>query len=83
MAHIEERNQDATVWVGELDLKVSEAILWELMLQAGPVGNYRYLYNSMLIMLQCSVLTQLRKRIIFFILIIIIFFFRLEFLGQA
>jgi splicing factor 3B subunit 4 len=39
MAHVEERNQDATVWVGELDLKVSEAILWELMLQAGPVVN--------------------------------------------
>ena len=30
---------DATVYVGGLDEKVSEAILWELFLQAGPVGR--------------------------------------------
>lgn len=30
---------DATVYVGGLDEKVSEAILWELFLQAGPVGE--------------------------------------------
>ncbi|KAJ8319868.1 hypothetical protein KUTeg_001455 [Tegillarca granosa] len=30
---------DATVYVGGLDDKVSEAILWELFLQAGPVVN--------------------------------------------
>ncbi|XP_064642233.1 splicing factor 3B subunit 4-like [Lineus longissimus] len=36
---IAERNQDATVYVGGLDEKVSEAILWELFLQAGPVVN--------------------------------------------
>jgi splicing factor 3B subunit 4 len=35
----EERNQDATVYVGELDSRVSEALLWELMLQSGPVGK--------------------------------------------
>ena len=29
---------DATVYVGGLDDKVTEAILWELFLQAGPVG---------------------------------------------
>ena len=29
---------DATVYVGGLDEKVTEAILWELFLQAGPVG---------------------------------------------
>uniref|UniRef100_A0A1I7UQY3 FBA_2 domain-containing protein n=1 Tax=Caenorhabditis tropicalis TaxID=1561998 RepID=A0A1I7UQY3_9PELO len=34
---IVERNQDATIYVGGLDEKVSEAILWELMVQAGPV----------------------------------------------
>ncbi|XP_076472701.1 uncharacterized protein LOC143302074 isoform X2 [Babylonia areolata] len=38
-APIAERNQDATVYVGGLDEKVSEAILWELFLQAGPVVN--------------------------------------------
>ncbi|CAI5442429.1 unnamed protein product [Caenorhabditis angaria] len=32
-----ERNQDATIYVGGLDEKVSEAVLWELMVQAGPV----------------------------------------------
>eukprot|EP01125_Pyxidicula_operculata_P012709 TRINITY_DN4187_c0_g1_i1.p1 TRINITY_DN4187_c0_g1~~TRINITY_DN4187_c0_g1_i1.p1 ORF type:complete len:325 (-),score=75.25 TRINITY_DN4187_c0_g1_i1:287-1261(-) len=39
MAHIEQRNQDATVYVGDLDPKVSENTLWELFLQAGPVVN--------------------------------------------
>ncbi|XP_033107666.1 splicing factor 3B subunit 4-like [Anneissia japonica] len=34
-----ERNQDATVYVGGLDEKVTEALLWELFLQAGPVVN--------------------------------------------
>lgn len=38
-APIQERNQDATVYVGGLDDKVTEAILWELFLQAGPVVN--------------------------------------------
>jgi len=35
----ETRNQDATVYVGDLDQQVTEALLWELMLQAGPVVN--------------------------------------------
>ena len=39
MAQPNDRNQDATVWVGDLDTQVSEALLWELMLQAGPVVN--------------------------------------------
>lgn len=30
---------DATVYVGGLDEKVSEALLWELFLQAGPIGT--------------------------------------------
>eukprot|EP01038_Epipyxis_sp_PR26KG_P010782 gene10782-14478_t len=38
-AAIEQRNQDATCYVGNLDEKVSEELLWELMLQAGPVIN--------------------------------------------
>jgi splicing factor 3B subunit 4 len=36
-AAIEQRNQDATLWVGNLDDQVEEELLWELMLQAGPV----------------------------------------------
>ena len=32
-----DRNQEATVWIGGLDENVNEALLWELMIQAGPV----------------------------------------------
>ncbi|GAA5989124.1 hypothetical protein JCM10908_001167 [Rhodotorula pacifica] len=35
----EERNQAHTVYVGNLDERVSDALVWELMLQAGPVVN--------------------------------------------
>mmetsp|Transcript_1659 Transcript_1659/g.2813 ORF Transcript_1659/g.2813 Transcript_1659/m.2813 type:complete len:281 (+) Transcript_1659:31-873(+) len=34
-----ERNQDATLFVGELESQVDEPLLWELFLQAGPVVN--------------------------------------------
>ncbi|KAF0991209.1 hypothetical protein HZS_769 [Henneguya salminicola] len=34
---LDDRNQDATVYVGNLDEKVTETILWELFLQGGPV----------------------------------------------
>lgn len=37
MAQQDYQNTDCTVYVGDLDQLVSEAILWELMLQAGPV----------------------------------------------
>jgi hypothetical protein len=33
-------NSDATIYVGGLDEKVSETLLWELFLQAGPVGKF-------------------------------------------
>lgn len=36
---IQERNQDATVYVGDMDPQVNEALLWELFLQAGHVVN--------------------------------------------
>ncbi|KAL1137716.1 hypothetical protein AAG570_009412 [Ranatra chinensis] len=36
---IAERNQDATIYVGGLDDKVTESLLWELFVQAGPVVN--------------------------------------------
>ncbi|KAJ1529036.1 Splicing factor 3B subunit 4, partial [Nowakowskiella sp. JEL0078] len=39
MATQQERNQEATVYVGNLDERMSDALLWELMLQAGPVVN--------------------------------------------
>ncbi|XP_025411394.1 splicing factor 3B subunit 4 [Sipha flava] len=36
---IAERNQDATIYVGGLDEKVSDTLMWELFVQAGPVVN--------------------------------------------
>lgn len=39
MMAVAERNQDATIYVGGLDEKVSDTILWELFVQAGPVVN--------------------------------------------
>ncbi len=32
-------NQAASVYVGNLDERVNESLLWELMLQVGPVGE--------------------------------------------
>ena len=34
-----ERNQEATVYVGNCDQKVTEEVLWELFVQCGPVVN--------------------------------------------
>lgn len=34
-----DRNADATVHIAQLDDKVSDAVLWELMIQAGPVRH--------------------------------------------
>lgn len=34
-----ERNQDATIYVGNLDQRVHEELLWELFIQVGPVVN--------------------------------------------
>jgi len=34
-----ERNQDATVYLGNLDERCTDALVWELMLQAGPISN--------------------------------------------
>lgn len=35
----QDRNQDATCYVGNLDDRCTDALVWELMLQAGPVTN--------------------------------------------
>jgi hypothetical protein len=34
------KNQAATCYIGNLDERINEALLWELMLQAGPVGKF-------------------------------------------
>ena len=36
---IYERNQDATIYVGNVDQKCQEEVLWELFTQCGPVVN--------------------------------------------
>ena len=36
-ANQEDRNQEATCYIGDLDPQVSESLLWELCVQAGPV----------------------------------------------
>lgn len=40
MAQQIERNQEATIYIGNLDDRCSESLVWELMLQAGPVGKF-------------------------------------------
>ena len=37
---------DATIYVGGLDEKVSETLLWELFLQAGPVGKLKCFHST-------------------------------------
>lgn len=34
-----ERNQEATCYIGNLDLRVTDEILWELFIQCGPIVN--------------------------------------------
>ncbi|KAK9474000.1 uncharacterized protein V1510DRAFT_391379 [Dipodascopsis tothii] len=34
-----ERNQEATLYIGNIDDGVTDAMIWELMIQAGPVMN--------------------------------------------
>ena len=38
-AHVQDRNADATCYVGNLEPQVSEEVLWEIFVQAGPVGE--------------------------------------------
>jgi splicing factor 3B subunit 4 len=33
----DERNQDATIYIGNIDEKTQDSLIWELMLQVGPV----------------------------------------------
>ena len=37
--HAADRNQEATVYVGNVDPQGSEELIWELFVQAGPVGE--------------------------------------------
>ena len=42
----DDRNQEATVYVGNVDERVTEALLWELFLQAGPVGILKLIKST-------------------------------------
>jgi splicing factor 3B subunit 4 len=35
----DDRNQEATIYVGNIDERATEALVWELFLQVGPVVN--------------------------------------------
>ena len=35
----QERNQEATCYIGDLDTQMTEALLWELCVQVGPVAD--------------------------------------------
>eukprot|EP01138_Halocafeteria_seosinensis_P005323 gb/GECG01005442.1/.p1 GENE.gb/GECG01005442.1/~~gb/GECG01005442.1/.p1 ORF type:complete len:346 (+),score=54.17 gb/GECG01005442.1/:1-1038(+) len=35
----DQKNQDATAFVGNLDIQVDEELLWELMVQVGPIAS--------------------------------------------
>jgi hypothetical protein len=37
--HFSSFRLDATVYIGNLDERVTDSLVWELMLQAGPVGT--------------------------------------------
>jgi splicing factor 3B subunit 4 len=41
--HAQDRNQEATVYVGNLDVQLSEETVWELFIQAGPLGDFTFL----------------------------------------
>jgi hypothetical protein len=38
-----EQDKEATVYIGNLDERVSDALVWELMLQAGRIVRFSYL----------------------------------------
>ena len=37
--HAQERNPEATLYVGNLDAQMDEQLLWELFVQCGPVAS--------------------------------------------
>lgn len=51
MSHVEERNHENTIFVGDLDQSVDEAMLWELMIQVGSVGTFSFPITLLLVFL--------------------------------
>lgn len=44
--HAVDRNADATCYVGNIDMQATEELVWELFVQAGPVGAFRLLATA-------------------------------------
>lgn len=60
MAQPIERNQDATVYVGNLDDRCSDTLVWELMAQAGPIGKLKSNLTS--VSSRCSLWSWVKAR---------------------
>ena len=46
--HGTDRNQDATCYVGNIEMQATEELVWELFVQAGPVGKHKTPESSIL-----------------------------------
>ena len=58
--HAQDRNQDATTYVGNLDPQVYEEMIWELFTQAGPVGACISLSDVIVVLSCCLLATELQ-----------------------
>ena len=56
---------DATIYVGGLDEKVNESLVWELFVQAGPVVNVHMPKDRVTLMHQVSSLTHFLQKYYF------------------
>jgi len=43
---LKEKNINATLFIGNIDQKVNEEILWELFIQTGPIGHNLFYSNA-------------------------------------
>ena len=46
--HAADRNPDATCYIGNIDIQASEELVWELFVQAGPVGKLVCIFFSLI-----------------------------------
>ena len=58
-AAVAQRNQDATVYVGGLDDKVDEEMLWELFVQVSSLSVCNYSAISRVLLVDAYVLCRL------------------------
>lgn len=60
ISQIYERNQEATVYVGNLDSRTDEELLWEIFTQGGPVKNVHIPRDKITGMHSSNVIPMLR-----------------------